>query len=159
MCTAFTTVIWDRVPMVTRPFPAGPMAEPCVFTEHPHSAYPSVEPLGPGGPCAPAVTVMFRAGKPPRHQARHGQVDESLARRAQTLVVLSHAPVVGDPGEGALRDPPSRQVLEGRTLGQLLEIYLLALLEPLPGQILKTFSGGGLGELHLDDIPANCRFF
>src|SRR5918997_5551722 len=104
-------------------------------------------------PVRPAVTVMFRAGKPPRQQARHGQVDEGLARRAQPLVVLSHAPIVGDPGEGALRDPSSRQALEGRTLRQLLEIYLLALLEPLSGpdpqELLRRRLGGAVHDRDL----------
>src|SRR5918997_2299540 len=57
LCTAFTTGTWVCVQVVARPFPPGPMAEPCVFWEHPPAACPSVEPLGPGGPCAPAVTV------------------------------------------------------------------------------------------------------
>ncbi len=43
MYTAFTTVIWGRVPMVARTSPAGPTAEPCDYTEHPHPACRSVE--------------------------------------------------------------------------------------------------------------------
>jgi hypothetical protein len=36
-------------------------------------------------------------------------------------VVFGHPPVVADPGEGALRDPASGQLLEGRALRQLVQ--------------------------------------
>src|SRR3712207_3315677 len=74
----------------------------------------------------------LRVDQPPRHQPRHRRVDESLSGRAQPLVVLAHAPVVAHPREGAFRHPASREVLEGRALGQLAKVHLAPLPEPFP---------------------------
>src|ERR671916_213499 len=71
-------------------------------------------------------------GQPSDHKPRHGGVDQRLTGGAKPLVVLSQAPVVGDPREGALGHPTTRQLLQGRPLRQLAEVHLSPLLEPLP---------------------------
>src|SRR3712207_7573817 len=51
-------------------------------------------------------TTLFRS---PHHKPRHRRVHEGLSSGAQPLVVFAHAPVVGDPREGALHHPTPRQ--------------------------------------------------
>src|SRR5918998_6168402 len=63
-------------------------------------------------------------GQPSDHKPRHGGVDQRLTGGAKPLVVLSQAPVVGDPREGALGHPTTRQLLQGRPLRQLAEVHL-----------------------------------
>src|SRR5215213_2497619 len=68
-------------------------------------------------------------GEPPRHEANHGSIHERFAARTKPLVVLAQPPVLSQPGEGTLHDPPPRQ--EGpwtfRLFLQLLPIDLHSL--------------------------------
>ena len=44
-------------------------------------------------------------GQAREHQPKHGQVDHGLTAAGQVLVVLAHAPIAADPGQGALNNP------------------------------------------------------
>jgi hypothetical protein len=54
------------------------------------------------------VWKLLHTYQTPHHEARHRHVDESLPCGAQPLVVLGHPPVMRDPREGALHNPPTR---------------------------------------------------
>ena len=73
--------------------------------------------------------------------------DGATARRARVARAGDRGP-----REGALRNPPARQVLEGRARRQLAEIHLSSFLEPLPRPDPQDFLGRRLGGAvhHLD---------
>src|SRR5215218_4258255 len=90
------------------------------------------------------VWKLLRTGQSPRHEPRHRRVDEGLSGGAQPLVVLGHAPVVGDPREGPLHHPPSGQDSETPGRHELLPIHRLTLLGPLLGPQLCHLLGDRL---------------
>src|SRR5215217_6964008 len=88
------------------------------------------------------VWKLLRTGQPSYHQPRHRRIDERLPRGAQPLVVLAQPTVVGDPGEGALHHPPTRQHPETPRRHQPLPIHLLA----LPSLLFRPDLGHLLGD-------------
>ena len=44
-------------------------------------------------------------GQACEHQTKHGQVDHGLTTAGQVLLVLAHAPIAANPGQGAFDDP------------------------------------------------------
>src|SRR5215204_2376844 len=69
--------------------------------------------------------------EPPRHEAYHGSVHQRLPARTEPLIVFAHTPVLVDPCQRPLHDPPSRQHHEALGGQQSLPIYSHALSGPL----------------------------
>src|SRR5215211_1931044 len=89
-----------------------------------------------------SVRKLLSTGQPPHHKASHCYIDERFARRAQPLVVLTHASVVTQPSERALHHPTTRESDEPSRRQQLLPIYSHTLFSPLLGPRHQHLFGG-----------------
>src|SRR5215204_4945453 len=82
--------------------------------------------------------------EPPRHEAYHGSVHQRLPARTEPLIVFAHTPVLVDPCQRPLHDPPSRQHHEALGGQQSLPIYSHALsLAHSAAHLISTSSGAG----------------
>ena len=87
-------------------------------------------------------------GEAAAHGDDHGPVDDGLVVFGEAFVVADGAPAAGDPGQGALDDPPAGQDLEGvQVIGAPddLDGELEGLLGP--GDQLAGVAAVGPGEL------------
>ncbi len=66
----------------------------------------------------------LRVGQAFEHETGHAQVHPGLTGSRQKLIVLTHAPIAPNPGDGPLDHPPARQDLETRRSGwRLLVLF------------------------------------
>ena len=84
------------------------------------------------------------------HQAEHGQIDHGLTTAGQVLVILAHAPIAADPGQGALDHPAAWQVTKALGPFKQAVIDLLAREDPHAAR-----TAGMADHLHL---PAHVLF-
>ncbi len=89
--------------------------------------------------------LVSGVGQPSDHKPRHDGVDQRLTGGAKPLVVLSQAPVVGDPREVRSATQRRGNFSKAGRFGSLPRSISRPSLNHSLAQILKTFSGGGLG--------------
>ena len=68
------------------------------------------------------------------HQTQHGEVDHGLTAAGQVLIILAHAPIAADPGQGALDHPAAWQVTKALGPFKQAIIDLLAWKHPHPAR-------------------------
>jgi hypothetical protein len=96
-------------------------------------------------------------GEAAGHGDDHGPVDAGLVVSGQPLVVADGAAVAGDPGQGALDDPPAGQDLEGvQVIGPFDDFQGQLRLEPgpSPGDELAGVAAVGPGQPDREEGPA-----